>query len=105
MGWDTAEGKEFRPYALIARADMAAFMERLAKYANIQSPSSTGLAFSDVSDETAHHESISWLASAGISQGWDNNDGTFSFRPYDNVARADMAAFLHRIDALNVKNK
>jgi hypothetical protein len=42
-----------------------------------------------------------WLAESGISEGWKHEDGTAEFRPYANVARADMAAFLHRMDALD----
>ena len=32
--------------------------------------------FSDVTAQTAHQEDISWLASSGISKGWDMPDGT-----------------------------
>ena len=100
-GWDVAGGrKEFRPYADVARADMAAFIGRLAALAKIQSPAPTGLSFADVDGATAHREEIQWLADSGVSKGWDNGDGTSSFRPYASVARADMAAFLHRLDGL-----
>jgi hypothetical protein len=50
-----------------------------------------------VSTSTAHSREIWWLAEAGISTGWP--DGTF--RPYNTVARADLAAFLHRLDKLS----
>jgi hypothetical protein len=35
-----------------------------------------------------------------MSKGWDVADGRKEFRPYAFVARADMAAFLHRLDGL-----
>ena len=53
--------------------------------------------FVDVTNSTSHHEEIDWLAEQGISKGWTMKDGTVEFRPYNNVARADMAAFLHRL--------
>ena len=56
------------------------------------------ITFNDVVADTPHKEDIEWLAANGISTGWENADGTFSFRPYETVRRADMAAFLHRMD-------
>lgn len=44
----------------------------------------------------AHAAEICWLAYAGISQGWKVAGG-YEFRPNNNVARADMAAFMHRL--------
>lgn len=49
--------------------------------------------FEDVFVDTPHREHINWLASSGISQGFP--DGTF--RPYTEVVRCDMAAFLYRL--------
>ena len=49
--------------------------------------------FNDISMETPHYEDVQWLAIRGISTGYP--DG--SFRPFVNVARCDMAAFLHRL--------
>lgn len=100
-GWTLSDGsKEFRPYANIARADMAAFLNRLALKRDGLVSTSDDSAFTDVSAATAHAEDILWLAQNGISEGWKHADGTAEFRPYANVARADMAAFLHRMDAL-----
>ena len=52
--------------------------------------------FIDVNASTPHADDIQWLADNQISTGWQNPNGTKSFRPYDNIARADMAAFLFR---------
>lgn len=95
-GWENGNGTfSFRPYAIVARADMAAFLYRLAGEPAFDESSAPQ--FTDVDASTPHRRAILWLASTGISRGWDNGDGTFSFRPYANVARADMAAFLHRL--------
>lgn len=95
-GWsESYDRRSFRPYALVARADMAAFLYRLAGEPAFDEAS--GPQFPDVDASTPHRRAILWLASSGISKGWDNGNGTFSFRPYANVARADMAAFLYRL--------
>ena len=39
---------------------------------------------------------IAWLAGAGITTGYANGDGTFSFQPSAAVLREQMAAFLYR---------
>ena len=87
------EDGTFRPYDPIARCDMAAFLYRI-----VGSPASTAdgadnAAFSDVHSSTPHVQEVRWLASTGISTGFE--DGTF--RPFDPIARCDMAAFLHRM--------
>lgn len=85
--------RSFRPYVPIARADMAAFLYRLAGSPKFEPTDAIRGAFKDVDGGTPHHEEIWWLASTGISTGFP--DGTY--HPYATVARADMAAFLYRI--------
>ena len=101
-GWVVSGGKkEFRPANTVARADMAAFLFRLAKKKNIVNdswkPTNTSV-FIDVNASTAHNNDIWWLAEKGISAGWSIAGGKKEFRPFNTVARADLAAFLHRLD-------
>ncbi len=84
----------FRPYATVARCDMAAFLYRMAGSPSYTAPSKS--LFKDCDTETPHYKEVCWLASEGISEGWSVSGGK-EFRPYNNVARADMAAFLHRM--------
>ena len=94
-GWKNADGAfEFRPYATVRRADMAAFLYRLAGEPELDAED---VSFTDVDESTPHYEAILWLASEGISTGWKAADGTAEFRPYDQIARCDMAAFLYRM--------
>ena len=79
----------FRPYGMALRGDTAAFLHRLAGSASVSDPAP----FRDVTSSTPHSADIAWLAAKGISTGF--SDGTF--RPDSGVARADMAAFLHRM--------
>ncbi len=93
-GWSVSDGKEFRPYATVARCDMAAFLYRAAGSPNYSVPPASP--FKDCNDKTPHYKEVCWLASTGISAGWDVSGGK-EFRSYNYVTRADMAAFLHRM--------
>lgn len=94
-GWQMSNGtKEFRPLQSVNRADMAAFLYRLAG-----SPSYTPTKqspFTDVSTSHQFYKEISWLSSEGISKGWQMSNGKSEFRPSDPVARDAMAAFMYR---------
>lgn len=90
----------FKPYASVARCDMAAFLYRLAGSPEFVPTELDRRAFKDVNDDTYHAKEVWWLASTGISKGWTEKDGTKTFRPLENVTRQDMAAFLHRLSML-----
>ncbi len=95
-GWENADGtSSFRPYATVKRADMAAFLYRLAGEPKFDADKAP--AFTDVDKDTPHRDAILWLAAEGISTGWKNADGTAEFRPYAEITRCDMAAFLYRM--------
>ncbi len=96
-GWDNHDGTySFRPFEIVKRCDMAAFLYRLAGNPTIDEGAIAS--FADVVADTPHREAILWLAASGVSKGWEEKDGTKTFRPYLDVSRCDMAAFLHRID-------
>lgn len=99
-GWVEADGtRTFRPGSTVVRADMAAFLFRLAGSPTFEQSEDDAERFTDVNAETPHAREVWWLANAGISTGWEEDDGSSTFRPDSAVARADMAAFLHRIVA------
>jgi serine protease len=56
-----------------------------------------GPAFADVGPDTVFFSEINWMASAGISRGWAEADGTRTYRPAQPVNRDQMAAFLYRL--------
>jgi serine protease len=95
-GWTLSDGtRVFRSAQQVNRDQMAAFLFRLAGSPEdfvppAQSP------FADV--PTTHHfyKQISWLATQGISKGWEEADHTWTFRPASTVNRDQMAAFLYR---------
>ena len=95
-GWDHGDGTaEFRPYADVARCDMAAFLGRLVERMDVDESKLEG--FVDLQKDTPHIREVSWLISSGVSEGWTMPDGAREFRPYAQVTRCDMAAFLHRL--------
>ena len=110
-GWETGSGhREFRPYATVARQDMAAFLFRLARASGRGGIGDSWTAdtesrqkFLDVDGAASdnHHDEIWWLAEQGISTGWELNGGRHEFRGLQNVARCDMAAFLSRMNKLD----
>ena len=81
----------------VYRQDMAAFLHRLAKHMGNEGTAVRDVTFSDVDPSTPHYEDIVWMAQTGVSTGWDNGDGTASFRGTDTVRRQDAAAFLYRV--------
>ena len=93
----------FRPDTKIKRQDMAAFLRREAVSRGIGDADSwkpdekDWATFSDVDRYTPHAEDVLWLAHAGISTGWRESDGSYTFRGTNVVKRQDMAAFLHRL--------
>ena len=51
----------------------------------------------DVDSSTPHQADIIELMKSGISSGWEEPDGSTTFRPGVSVVRQDMAAFLYRL--------
>jgi hypothetical protein len=98
--WMNAEGITtgfpgglFKPAAPVTRQAMSAFMHR---YAGGPAGPFPDPGFPDVSAGHPFFLEISWMAAAGISEGFD--DGTF--RPGANVSRQAMSAFMFRFAAL-----
>lgn len=87
----------FRGMSPVARQDMAAFLYRLAGSPEYEPSWAATLKFKDVDESNPHYKEILWLAEMGVSEGWEENDGTCTFRGMQPVARQDMAAFLHRM--------
>ncbi|WP_253905847.1 S-layer homology domain-containing protein, partial [Arthrobacter sp. H5] len=79
----------YRPFLPVNRDMMAAFLYRLAGAPSFMKT----VSFKDVRPSHVFYNEISWMASAGITTGYE--DGTF--RPYQPVNRDMMAAFLYRL--------
>lgn len=100
-GWSEADGsRTFRPFDLVVRQDMAAFLHRLSTWSKGSGAAlpAAYAGFSDVTAQADHAQDIAWLASSKVSEGWLLPDGRREFRGMEEVARCDMAAFLRRMD-------
>ncbi len=99
-GWRKSGSKaEFRPKEPIARDAMAAFLYRYADRPSFTPPSRSP--FTDTSATgTQFYKEITWLASTGVSTGWTKGGGKAEYRPYTDITREAMAAFLYRYDRL-----
>ncbi|ATG50687.1 phosphatase [Brachybacterium vulturis] len=53
--------------------------------------------FTDMGPGDEHYESVRWAYENGIAKGWQEADGSSTFRPLLPVNRDAMAAFLHRL--------
>ena len=94
-GLDEPDGtKTFRPGQPVARDAMAAFRYRFAGSPDVSLPAVSP--FADVTTQTQFYKEICWLAAQGVSTGWDEPDGTKTFRPLQSVNRDAMAAFMYR---------
>ncbi len=97
VGWLATQGitsgtwaGEFSPHAAVTRAQMATFLWRYRG-----SPSGSPVAaFSDVPRGAYYAAAVGWLAQTGITSG----TGSGRFSPDDPVTRAQMAAFLWRLE-------
>lgn len=99
-GWAEADGSHtFRGMDTVKRCDMAAFLKRLAGQMGGDVAGMGINPFSDVVTSTPHRDDVLWLVCADVTKGWDEADGSKTFRPYETVKRCDMAAFLRRLDS------
>lgn len=80
------QDRSFRPNQPVTRGELAAFLHRLA-----DEPSGNGKSFTDMGPGTNFFPAASWLRSKGITSGYE--DG--SFKPRNNVTRAETASFLY----------
>jgi uncharacterized repeat protein (TIGR02543 family) len=82
----------YRPYDLVPREQMAAFLVRAAEGEPPENYCASGVPFPDVGFDMWSCDYIKRLKELNITTGYQ--DGTYG--PYDPVTRAQMAAFLAR---------
>ncbi|BCW64252.1 DUF1524 domain-containing protein [Arthrobacter sp. StoSoilB22] len=94
-GWTELDGsKTYRPLSPVNRDAMAAFLYRFGGNPAFTAPGTSP--FVDVQVGSQFYQQITWLASKGISTGWDIGYGCRAYNPVQPVARDAMAAFMYR---------
>ncbi|GAA1744929.1 S-layer homology domain-containing protein [Aeromicrobium alkaliterrae] len=86
----------FHPSDPVLREQMAAFLYRFHTGPVLVAPSVSP--FTDVPVTHTFYKEIYWAYSVGITKGYDNGNGTLSFRPSQPVLREQISAFLYRYD-------
>ncbi|MDI3330103.1 MAG: S-layer homology domain-containing protein [Micrococcus sp.] len=81
------QDRTFRPNQPVTRGELAAFLHRLA-----DEPATTGGSFSDMGPGAPFAPAASWLLDEDITSGY--GDGTF--RPGNDITRAETASFLYK---------
>ena len=83
----------FRPARPITRGEFASFLHRAVEPDHVGPEDAE---FEDVPASNAHYETITWLASEGLSVGYF--DGTF--RPGQQITRGEVAVLLFRLETM-----
>ncbi|EFQ84627.1 hypothetical protein HMPREF0063_10480 [Aeromicrobium marinum DSM 15272] len=104
-GYDNGNGtKRFEPSAPVLREQMAAFLYRFEFGSDADGPEfEEEPTFTDVAPAFVFFDQIEWLASTGVTTGFDEPGGSKTFRGAQPVLREQMAAFLFRYDDLPIE--
>ncbi len=91
----------FEPGKAITRAEFAelVYLTGLAKAAD------KAVTFTDVAQDHAKYTSIMAAASAGLINGYDNGNGTFSFKPDNTITRAEVVTIVNRARGRDMKTE
>lgn len=91
--------QEFRPNENIKREQIAAIVCRYADYAGVSLPDSVPeISFTDANEISAYAvENVKTLQKAGVIGGFDNGDGTFSYKPARFATREQACKILSLI--------
>jgi len=88
----------FRPSQPVLREQMAAFLYRLAGSPDFTAPETSP--FADIATDHTFYQEITWLADTEVTTGYEEADGTTTFRGSEPVLREQLAAFLFRFHGL-----
>lgn len=109
VNWATRYGivngmgdNSFEPDTLINREQMATMIVRYASICNLEIISTDGVIAERFTDQDQisdyAKDPVEQLRMTGVLNGYDNGDGTYSFRPEQTTTRAECAALFYRLD-------
>ncbi len=82
----------FMPDTPITRAEFA----ELVYLTGLAKDKGTATAFADVNESHPKYQSVNAASGAGLINGYDNGDGTFSFKPDNTITRAEVVTVINR---------
>ena len=97
VGYKKGNKSYYKPSVVVSRSAMAAFLHRLHGPSTSKAPSAAP--FVDVPRNHKYAKEIAWMKSAKISTGSKTSKG-MAYKPNSPISRAEMAAFLYRINKL-----
>lgn len=72
-------------------------VSNLAGYPSNVKPPAKPSPFSDLTVNHAYLNEMNWMFNNGISTGWQESNGSVTYRPFESVRRDAMAAFMYRL--------
>ena len=91
----------FYPDRPITRADFA----ELIYLTGLAKATDKTVSFADLDGGHAKHAAIMAAASAGLINGYDNGNGTFSFKPDNTITRAEVVTIINRARNRDMKQE
>lgn len=96
-GYQEADGSyAFHPEQNCTRAEFVKFLWNLLGEDVSEDAENT---FTDVMEENWYYESVLWAAEEGVTAGYQEGNGTYTFRPQDVCSRAHAAQFIYNLFA------
>ncbi len=90
--------EEFKPNQAITRAE---FVELVYNMGLLSDAGKNGI-FTDVPADYPRYEVVTAAGKAGLVNGYDNGDGTFSFKPDNTITRAEVVKVVNNAYSRNV---
>ncbi len=90
----------FTPDAPITRAEFVELVYNLG----LVEETDTAVTFNDVASNHERYNVIIASAAAGLVNGYDNGDGTFSFKPDNTITRAEVVTVINRALGRSIKS-
>ena len=95
VGYEEVDGTfTFKPDNNCTRAEILAFICRVK--GNPEASGDVENPFTDIKDSKWYYNDVMWAVEQGIVSGYEENDGTFTFRPNDLCTRAEIVQMLYR---------
>ena len=90
----------FRPYENCTRAQFVQFLWNIAG-TNVSEEVDNP--FTDISSESWYYDAVMWAVENNVTNGIQEADGTYTFRPNDTCTRAQAAQFIYNLLGEGVK--
>ena len=96
VGYMESDGtRTFKPDNTCTRAENVTFLYNLL--AESDAAEGTDNPFTDVESDDWYYEFITWASENGYASGYEESDGTYTFRPSKECTRAEIITFIYNV--------